>query len=85
MKLNRAKFLKSQKKLADFNTSSKSYRAIVNRLLYIKKLPTIPPLFVDGKLVSDFTKKANIVNNFLFLYAHLEIIQAAYRLFYVEQ
>ena len=52
------------KKLADSNTSSKSYWTILNRLLYNKKLPTIPPLLVDGKMVSDFCKKANIFNNF---------------------
>ena len=33
-------------------------------MLYYKKLPTIPLLLVDGKLVSDFSKKANIFNNF---------------------
>ena len=33
-------------------------------MLYNKKLPTIPPLLVDGKLVSDLCKKANIFNNF---------------------
>ena len=56
--------LKMTKKLADSNTSSKSYWTILNRLLYNKKLPTIPPLLVDGKMVSDFGKKANIFNNF---------------------
>ena len=34
-------------------------------MLYNKKLPTIPPLLVDGNFVSDFCKKANILNNFL--------------------
>ena len=33
-------------------------------MLYNKKLPTIPPLLFDGKLVSDLCKKANIFNNF---------------------
>ena len=56
--------LKMTKKLADSNTSPKAYWAILNRLLYNKKIPTIPPLLVDGKLVSDFCKKANIFNNF---------------------
>ena len=37
---------------------------MLNRLLYNKKLPPIPPLLVYGKLVSDFCKKANIFNNF---------------------
>ena len=55
--------LKMTKKLANSNTSSKSYWTILNRLLYNKKLPTIPPLLVDGKMVSDFGKKANIFNN----------------------
>ena len=56
--------LKMTKKLANSNTSSKSYWTILNRLLYNKKLRTIPPLLVDGKMVSDFCKKANIFNNF---------------------
>ena len=52
------------KKLADSNTSSKSYWTILNRLLYNKKLPTTPLLLVNGKIVSDFCKKANIFSNF---------------------
>ena len=55
--------LKMTKKLADSNTSPKTYWAILNRLLYNKKIPTIPHLLADGKLVSDFCKKANIFNN----------------------
>ena len=51
------------KKVADSNTSTKSYWTILNRLLYNKNLPTIPPLLVDGKMVSG-CKKANIFNNF---------------------
>ena len=54
--------LKMTKKIADSNTSPKTYWTILNRLLYNKKIPTIPPLLVDGKLVSDFCKKANIFN-----------------------
>ena len=56
--------LKMTKKLADSNTSPKTYWTILNHLLYNKKLTTIPPLLVDGKLVSDYCKKANIFNNF---------------------
>ena len=56
--------LKMTKKLADSNTSPKTYWTILNRLLYNKKIPKIPPLLVDGKLVSDFCKEANIFNNF---------------------
>ena len=56
--------LKMTKKLADSNTSPKTYWTILIRLLYNKKYPTISPLLVDGKLVSDVCKKANILNNF---------------------
>ena len=52
------------KKLADSNTSPKTNWSILNCLLYNKKLTAIPPLLVDGKLVSDFCEKANIFNNF---------------------
>ena len=52
------------KKLADSSTSPKTYQTILNHFLYNKKIPTIPSLLVDGKLVSDFCKKANIFNNF---------------------
>ena len=56
--------LKITKKITDSNTSQKKYWTILNRLLYNKKLPQIPPILVDSKLVSDFYKKANIFNNF---------------------
>ena len=56
--------LKMTKNLEDSNTAPKTYWAILNRLLYNKKIPAIPPLFIDGKFVSDFYKKANIFNNF---------------------
>ena len=56
--------LKMTKKLADSNTALKTYWTILNRLLYNKKIPTIPPLLVNGKFVSDFCEKVNIFNNF---------------------
>ena len=56
------------KKLADSNTSPKTYWTILKRLLYNKKIPTIPPLLVDGKLVSDFLKKQTFLITFLPLY-----------------
>ena len=35
----------------------------LSRLLQKKKIPPIPPLFVNGKFVSDFCQKANLFNN----------------------
>ena len=55
--------LKIIKKFTDSNTSPKMYWTILNRLLN-KKLPTILPLLVDGKLISEFSWKANIFNDF---------------------
>ena len=52
------------KKLEDSNTSPKTYWTILNRLHYNEKLPTILPLLLDGKLISDFCKKTNIFNYF---------------------
>ena len=44
-------------------TAAKTYWAILSRLLYKKKAPAIPPLFVNGKFVLDFFEKANIFND----------------------
>ena len=51
-------------KLQDPKTAAKTYRAILSRPLYKKKIPAIPPLFVNGKFVSDFWEKESIFNNF---------------------
>ena len=51
-------------KLADSHTAPKTYWTLLNRLLYNKKIPAIPPLLVDGKFVSDFYEKSNIFNSF---------------------
>ena len=36
-------------KLQDPETAAKTHWAILSRLLYKKKIPAIPPLFVNGK------------------------------------
>ena len=51
-------------KLEESHTAPKTYWTLLNRLLYNKKIPAIPPLLVDGKFVSDFYEKSNIFNNF---------------------
>ena len=56
--------LKMTTKLEYSNAAPKTYWAILNRLLYNKKIPAIPPLFVDGSFISDYCKKANLFNNF---------------------
>ena len=53
-------------KLQYSNAAPKTYWAILNRLLCNKKIPAIPPLFVEGSFISDSCKKANFFNNFFF-------------------
>ena len=49
-------------KLEESHTAPKTYWTLLNRLLYNKKIPAIPPLLADGKFVSDFYEKSNILN-----------------------
>ena len=58
-------------KLEDSTTAPKTYQAILNRLLYNKKIPAVPHLFVDGSFTSDNCKKANFSMTFLLLYAYM--------------
>ena len=36
------------------DTASNRYRSIISRFLHKRKMPAIPPILADGKLVSDF-------------------------------
>ena len=51
-------------KSEDSSTAPKTYSAILNRLLNNKKTPAIAPLFEDGNFMSDYSKRANLFNNF---------------------
>ena len=44
------------------DTVSKTYWAIINIFLNKKKIPNIPPLLVNNKLVSDFHEKGELFN-----------------------
>ena len=50
-------------KLDNRDTAPKTYWSIINRFLNNKKIPTIPPVFFEGKLISDFEKKPELFNN----------------------
>ena len=47
---------KLSSKLDNPDTAAKSYRSIINRFLNNKKIPIIPPVLFEGKLISDFEK-----------------------------
>ena len=51
-------------KLNDPKTAPKTYWAILKTFINDSKIPLIPPLLVDNKLVTDFLDKANLFNNF---------------------
>ena len=43
---------------------TKAYRSILNRFLNNKKIPNIPPLNVNGKIIYNFEKKAKLFNSY---------------------
>ena len=57
-------FINLGKRLNDPQTGPKTYWSILKRFLNKIKIPTIPPILVNGTFVTDFKKKANIFNDF---------------------
>ena len=51
-------------KLNDPEAAPKTYWSTLNRFLYNKKIPSIPPLLVNYKFISDFCLKPNLFNDF---------------------
>ena len=51
-------------KLNDLKTSAKTYWSILKFFYNDSKIPLILPLLVNNKIVLNFTKKANIFNDF---------------------
>ena len=59
------KYIKQMcQKLNDPLTAPKTYWKILNRLLSNKKVPAIPPLLFDGKIISNFSQEAAIFNKY---------------------
>ena len=50
------------KKLSNPETAPKTYWKMLNCFLSNKKIPSIPPLLVNGEMISNFTKKAEVFN-----------------------
>ena len=51
-------------KLNDPETSAKAYWSILKTLYNGKKIPLIPPILVNNKLISNFKEKANYFSDF---------------------
>ena len=62
------------KKLNNPSTRSKTYWSILKSFYKGNKVPLIPSLLVNNKIVLDFTEKANLFNFFSLLNVHLSLI-----------
>ena len=51
-------------KLNNPKTSAKIYWSVLKSFYNDSKKPLLPPLLVNNKIVSDFTEKANLFNDF---------------------
>ena len=51
-------------KLNDPSLSNKTYWSILKTFYNGKKVPIIPPLFINNKLVTDFQEKTNVFKSF---------------------
>ena len=50
--------------LNDRITAPKTYWKIISRFLNNKEIPAIPPLLLNGEIISNFSQKASIFNKF---------------------
>ena len=48
-------------KLDNHNTAPETYWSLISRFLNRRKMPAIPPILADGKLVSGFKIKPNFL------------------------
>ena len=60
MKAENRYILRMTSKLNDSKAAPETYWSILNQLLYNKKIPSMPPLVVNNKLLSGFCIKANL-------------------------
>ena len=67
-------------KLNDPVTAPKTYYKKINRFLNNKKIPAMPPLLVYGEIISNFSQKAFLFNNFfcVSMYSITKFKQSAY-------
>ena len=57
-------------KLNNPQTSPKTYWSIIKSCYNGRKIPIIPPLSVNGKIITDFNEKANLFNKYFSSQCH---------------
>ena len=70
------------KKLSNPETAPKRYWKILNRFLSNKKIPSIPPLLVNGEMISNFSKKAELFIKFFCITMYAVIKHKYFATFY---
>ena len=55
---------KMSAQLDNLKTAPKTYWSIISRFLNRRKMPAIPPILADGKLVSGFKIKTELFNSY---------------------
>ena len=71
-------YSKLSMKLSNPETSSKAYWSILKSFVNDKKIPIIPPLYHNGNFITDFCKKAELLN--LFFAKQCSILQNSSKL-----
>ena len=59
------------KQLDDPSTSAKSYWTILETCYNKRKIPLIPPIFINNIFVTDFKEKTNLFNDFFLQTMHI--------------
>ena len=73
------------KKLHEPNTRTKTYWLILESFYKGTRVPLVPPLLVNNRIVSDFTEKANLLNDFFSLFLSLSVHQSVIALYYPQE
>ena len=66
------------------HTAPKAYRTLLNRLIYSKNVPAIPPLLVDGNFFQTFVPRQTLLISTFDQNVHPEKTQVFYDLFHTK-
>ena len=76
--------VKMSAKLDNPNTAPETYWSLISRFLNRRKMPAIPPILADGKLLSDFKMKTEFFNSHFAAQCTQSKMQVYYQSFNIE-